>query len=399
MDDVVLFSKLEHPKHIELFQLLRDHSVYSPQVYYRAPDRGRVWQKVGDAKIWDQSHRNIKDKIVLLGGYADIFMDLDNSNKIVYLANKSFLDRRELTLLGKIDYIIAENQFDAFSLSYQVKYHNPRIKVYWLHPWTDTTRYSINQYNEEIVTSDPSWMKRGFSAYKVKHRRFHIGTTAKFCVEPQDLYEATQYLLTGRPLLTSRRFQELVTPGFNGYVADHVGEVVSALNAFKDLGHVQMLGKNGRDLLIAALNPQVWLSNFTKILDGSMPSLAPYKYQRNFSDRKWIIPERTLSGGSFKSYPEKGQYHSSFQVVEYDDLNEIIRFFSRQMFSDAYVFGFQFPEYNREEMAQARNLANRLGERGRKIHFCLDEPIPDEWTYVFSKLSVISREEGLKQVR
>lgn len=394
MDEIILFTNiapnnLQTQRDLEFGKLIHEYSQYDISVYYKGHNRGLIWNSIGNIKIFNKPIRSITNKIVLLFGYSEYFLDLHHSNKIIYLARKPHLNKNEILLLGKLNHIIAESKNDSFQLQSQVSQYRNNLIVSNLLPWTDSKKYKISQYEQNSIgVGDIHWNRQLFNSFKT-HKLIH--PTANFCIEPSTRYETIKCGLLGRPLITSPK-NDLIISGFNGYVAHDTGEVIAAINALSKLDHARELGFNSRKYFQALLDPNQYLKRFNQIIDNKISSLSPLKIN---SCQDWIIKEKVLSQGQFKYFPEK--LNKKFKTVDLQDFNEIIEFFSKRHFGEVYIFGFCFPEYDYVEMHKARSITKRLGKRGLKIHFCLDEQIPSAWRNIFNNLSVISTEEGLKQ--
>jgi len=401
MRDLIIITAIDDTKsserNINLYKLFRIYAPYNAYLYYTGEDKNRIW-KMGNIKTINTPLRLIKNSIIILCGYSDFFLDLNNSNIIIYMARNPFLSRNELLLLSKLDRIVAETAHQAYNIALQVKYHNPKIKITAILPWTDPKQYNINKYISPIVESpNPKWMSKAFYDLELTKTSFKKKTNAMFCSAPESLYEAIQYMLSGRAIMASSRFRDLIIPKFNGFIVDTIVEAVSAVQILRDLHKSQEIGHNARSHIEALLEPYSYINTFGQIIDGQIPDLLPYKFERDFRDRRWIIREQVMQSGDIKYLPEK--FHPDFRIADLQDFNEIIEYFSTQLFGDIYIFGFEFPDYNNKELHQARTLVNRLGYRGKKLHFCLDHEIPRNWTGIFEKLSIISKSEAMKRIK
>jgi len=269
------------------------------------------------------------------------------------------------------------------------------VEVISLPPWTDCSNYiETNSKRTVLYLSDQNWFHKAFTG-QTKKRDYFLGCSAYAYATPDNLYGSIQFLTSGRPVIVANNpiFSEVVINGFNGYIVSDIDEAAQAYNQLKKPSIRNKLSYQARELSKAILDHKKYLDKLLKATKLKTKFLLSGK---NYQERSWIILERYFESGNIKYYPE---YHKSFQKAEVYDFIDIIKFFSTQLFREVYVFGIKFPKYNAAEMQKLRILINRLGNRARKIHFCLDEKIPDDWKNIFTKLSLISVQEGLKQVK
>ena len=136
---------------------------------------------------------------------------------------------------------------------------------------------------------------RAVQNIKVENKHFNKDTTALFCMEPSSLYEAIQYMLIGRGIVASYRFKELITHKFNGFLIDNINEAIPIIRKMKNVTFAQKIGQNARSYMKLLMEPNEYCKSFQKIIDGKSLQLFPFKFERDFKDRRWIIREKIRS--------------------------------------------------------------------------------------------------------
>lgn len=362
-------------EYYQLFKILD----YNVNLYYPWESKEKLWTKCPGIKISKDPIRRIRNKILLLLGYATIFAEIHSSNKIIYFTNNQ-LSKNELTLIGTIDKIITPSTKISNQIILQTFKSKSRAIVETMPLWINYTNYPITGQSSE------------YENYKSNPKlKFKKTSQALLIIEPNDYLDLIKYSLIGKSFIVSPKYEDYVNHNYNGFIYGSDNDILKYVR-LSTLDIAQKFGNNSRELMISKLNPNNYSRKLLNFDGGLSISLPPDPL-----DPSLIIKEKRLVNGTIKSFPTN--HNSEFRELELSDFNELMEYLASNLFSDSYIFGFQFPEYSVTEMLKAKTLTYRLGDKGRKVHFCMDNQITNEWAIIFKNLSVISVEEGLKQIK
>jgi len=332
-----------------------------------------------------------KDSIVVS---SEFNKSLDPSNQLVLLARGDKLTSKERMFLPNLKGIIAHTQSAAYKIAWQVKatgFATPIISLlpYVTVPKNITPNKSIYYDNLGPV---PDVF---FNKYKIQN----INPNAKLRIdlsEPEGFpYHILESMAMGVPPVVWDQppYSDFIIHGHNGYLIQNTGELSPILDA-KDHSLIAM---NARNTINSIYNPIRYYNSLIK-RPNNLNILSKIKLEHE--ERKWIVRERIFKGNEIEFFPK--DFNPLLQEISLNNVEEVLEHFSGQNFSDVYVFGCDFPTHlEPEDINRIRGLINQLGPYKLKLHFCIDYnliKLSDEWIRLCSKLSLISVQEGLKQV-
>jgi hypothetical protein len=348
--------------------------------------------------ILNPDYRIVKNSIVIVSGYSTAFKSFDSSNFVYYLSRTGSLDFREITLLPHIDAIIACSQLEASNLAWQTKYYGYKIITVSHPPYCKEVNVENNNI-DIIYTHVDNKYRPVFVEYnliktnKVQSAFANIHLTDSPAGWP---YLVLESMAAGIPSIVkvTNPVSEYIINGHNGYVISDMSDLVSSLTELKY--RREEIATNCKAISRELFSPQRYSDRFINLSKNrDLNIFGPVKIEHQ--NRRWIIREKIVRDKDSVYFPDT--YDNTIQAIDLAEITEILEFFSVQLFSDVYVFGCDLPDwYGPEEMIQASSLVAKLGNRASKIHFCRDELIPHQWSPIFKKLSLISVDEGLKQI-
>lgn len=350
--------------------------------------------------VLNPDHREIENSLVIISGFNLAFRDLHISNRVFYLSRTGILNHKEISLLPRIDVLVANSQLEAANLAWQVRNYGFKTKIVYLPPYCKLID------NNSTIESTISYAHLD-NKYRLALAGFNLVKATK--VQPSAFanvhltdspagwpYLILESMVAGIPpiIKITNPASEYITHGFNGYVVADVQDVVWAITDLKK--RRKEISDNCKLFTKALFDPQRYAEFF--IDDNKNRNLnifGPIKIEHQ--NRRWIIREKTLRDDDTVYFPDT--YDPSLQTIDLVEITEILEYFSVQLFSDVYVFGCEFPEwYGPAEMTKINALVTKLGDRAKRIHFCRDELISHHWAPAFKKLSLVSVDEGLKQI-
>jgi hypothetical protein len=385
---IAIFSNANATNHhdrkvLELMMVLRKHAPYPV--------------------TFNTDCRKLENSIVIISGHNSKFRAISKTNQVVFLARSGVLGFKEVLLLPRIDVIVAYTRTEAAQLSWQIRSYGYNTKVVVIPPYCESLGRSIG-LSETISYSklDKKYRRAltGINCVKVekikpgRHDIFaHVHLT-----DSKDgwAYLALEAMAAGIPPIINAHhpMSEYITHGFNGFLVKKLDDVVRALGDLKL--RRQIISKNCHKTAKALLSPIRYIEDFSNLDEcENLNTFGPIKIEHQ--DRKSIIREKTLRGRDQVYFPEV--YDHSMQTIDLVEIIDILEYFSARLFADVYVFGCELPEwYGSADIIHVNSLVSKLGNRARRIHFCRDEAVPHQWAAAFQKLSLISVEEGLKQI-
>lgn len=302
-------------------------------------------------------------------------------------------------MIPALDRIITHDYHTAYQISTQVQKAGFHTPVARLLPWLDPNSYEFTMPNGEVlgyyyeVDGDYIGALTNYRTIRTKEMK---NLYAYLCLSQYaSIKEALAAMLSGVPVIALDQppFNELIINGYNGYLIRTMDDIVNVLKFLsRDRPRV---ANNAQALANAALTPYQYCQQFNSILDGNFYNANTIRIEN--LRKKWIIPSQVLDTGKVTIIPKR--YNETFEIADAQDFYDIIDFFSVQIFSEVYVFGCEFGEYNGEQMIRLDLMINRMGDRARKLYFCMEGEIPSKFNKFFDRLGLISSLEGLKQVR
>jgi hypothetical protein len=334
--------------------------------------------------------KTVKDSQVFISEYNRNYLDFDDSNEITFLHRKPLLSNKEMLLLNSIDSIVTNTRYEGLMLAWQLQSRGYQKHIVSLMPWCTPTKTTDGIY---ILEAEDRYKKAFFG------RKFSSDPNARVRVFLSEKDHWPYSLVKGMadgaiPIVLDRPpLNEFIIHGYNGFLVRHPGDVVSALRKIDD-GEM-WLTHNAKSSIGALFDPTRYFETLTnlKAVPGVTLPLAPVEYKR----RTWLVRERIFKKGQIEYFPD--QNRPDLTLIDLNDAQEVLGYFLTQDFADVYVFGCDIPEHleKRDELNILR-LLKKMGSRSLRVHFCRDEPIPRVWEAIFSRLSVISVEEGMKQI-
>lgn len=380
MAEIVLFTSLHQADNAFQFdfcKLLTLYSKHTVYLYYPNENRSKIWNSLPKIKIWDKPIRSLTNKTIILFGYSSTFLDLDASNKIIYLTMKDYLSDLQLTLISKLSGVIAPTVHGANFIAHQAMSYNLQLSTTNLIPWLDAKNYQITKQIKGKAATLP----------------YNKGDQASYGVV-DNVSDILQLMLSGKPVIAPCQFQELVINNYNGFIASTPHEVLISSKKINSIDTMEF-GKRSRQIVEALLSPMDYIRKLDEYLE-KLPIL-PRPTIKDSAHRKWVITNKVMQNGVVFNLPQ--EIDSVFSTIEYTDILTVLNFLANQVFAEAYVFGFEFPNCSAQELNQLKILTHRLGDRAKKIFFCIDSPVPSEWTAIFNNLGIMTQTEGLKQVK
>jgi len=333
-----------------------------------------------------------KDSIIAT---SELPKQLDPSNQYILLARGNKLAQKELMRLPNLKAIVAHTPSAGYQIAWQVKtagFNTIIINLLPYVPMPDVVYHPRTIYYDDLGPIP----KQFFSKYELQNQypnariRIDLSNTSKWP------YHILESMRIGVPPIVWDKppYSDFIIHRHNGYLIRTPGDIAQILNSL-DNTHT-WVSTNARNTLYAQYDPVRYYNALTKI-DKVANLNVLGKIKLEHEDRKWIIKERSFRGAEIEYFPK--EHHELFQTADLNNVEEVLEFFSEQAFSEVYVFGCDFPPtLNPEETNRMRRLINGLGLYSRRLHFCIDDPIPKDWLPLFNRLSVISIQEGLKQV-
>jgi hypothetical protein len=385
-------------QYLELYQLLRDHSRCEVKLLDLGEVVTDIVGRLGSC-YFVKSLEEITNSIILLCGYNSRFNDIDSSNKVLYLTSNLKLSDAELSLAPRCDAVVAQTHYSAQLIGQQLAKHGLNTRVVKLNPWFRVGNYQFSGTGTALFhtkDSDKEMLKAiGKPTLELPNEAAlpEGGLLACFGNSPTRVLQKA--MLHGVPVIASdiRPYNELIVDGFNGYLVkspDRVAQVVRQLPNVRSL-----IVRQARAVMMSGLGVNQYVDDLFDTIHGRSENYnVPINIQR--IDRKWVVRGREFKDGKVVYFPQ--QVNSQFAATSIHDPIAVLEYFSGQLFSDVYVFGCEFGEYDATDMQRFRTLVSKIGDRAKKIHFCLDE-VPKGYEEFFHTLSIISLSEGLKQVR
>lgn len=397
LEKIVIFSDLNLSNrytryNLQIYEILRQKSQLP--VYLYGSNQPGLHKLIGSHLFISDKISQIKDSLIVLLGYHRSLTNLDPSNEVMYFLEKPFNSTNSL-LLPVLNKILTYDAHTAHKISVQVQASGFQTPVIKLYPWFNADNYQIYYRYGNMVgyhEIDDYYLRLFPAAQRINDfRGLYIYAALSKLSSVKDVIAA---MLSGIPViaLDEPPFNELITHGYNGYLVRTENDIQTVMNHLKQ-NRLQIIN-SARNHLEKLFDPILYYSKFSQVIQGNFYNYNNFKIE--LSERKWIVRNQILSAGQIEFYPQS--FSKSFKTVDLQDFMDIIEYFSKNLFTEVYVFGCEFNEYDLSEIKQISRMINRMGDRARKLHFCLDE-VPSQFNKIFEKLSLISVSEGLKQVK
>lgn len=355
----------------------------------------------------------IKNSLVILLKEVKNFYEIDITNKVVYLAIGNIIEYFISFVLPRVDVIVATNYSAAFRLIAICKQLDITVPVYRMSPIFDVellpmveniTGRALVIGNDKILDS----LNRFNFIYDILGDKKLINSTKIEKILELNKYDYLIYtgnsndgivyeaMLSGLVVLAPNRlpFTEFIVNGINGYLITTEEDINKALSSDNDriVSNAIMM----RELF----NGNSWTEQFFNTIAGhGVQDVRNTIGEAIVPMRRWIIPKMVLRDNDEVRIP--GTYDTSvFRMIDEQDLEHILIFFSSQPFRDVYIFGWEWGDSkDTSRMNRVNNLIRALGRRAMNLFWCVDVQIPQEWKLVFSQMSIITTVEGLKRVK
>jgi hypothetical protein len=338
------------------------------------------------------SIKSIKNSTVFISGFNRGLLSLDASNKIIMMTRKSQLGSQDFLLLPMVDVIISNTQYEAIQLSWQLRCKGFKTRVTHLLPWYERSHLTQG----EIYCPDTG----KYAAQLVNQTTQRIDPKAqiRMCLTPEKIIP--DYIIEGMVsgaiciALDQPPFNELITHGHNGYLIRNPGDLVDILENIRT--NKAWVSNAARASMSALLKPTRYLDSL--LYPEKLSNINHFeKTPKDYSERSWLVRERSFNNGKLSYSPTN--YSKDFNVIDLSTIEEVLSYFLTQEFSHVYVFGCELSEIlSSEDEVQLQRIIIKMGKRSLRVHFCRDKPVPPAWKRIFTRLSTISVEEGLKQV-
>jgi hypothetical protein len=369
---LAVYANTEDQKAAGLFKFLLEHAPYPLEL--------------------NPQSKTVQDTTVYIAGYHSTLHNLDQSNKIILLARKSVLGSQDFLLLPMVDTIIAHTQYEAMQIAWQLRCKGFKTRVVHLLPHFKNEQLTkSNIYCPDVGPYGPSLINQQLQNTDPK-------ASIRMCLAEER--EIPDYFIKG--IISGAVCIALDKPPFNEIIIDrHTGYLIRDAGDFVDVfQHIESsknwVGHAARTYTNALLNP-------TKYLDAILTPEKLYnlnnfdKAPKDFNERIWLVRERIFQDGKVLYSPVR--YNQDFTLIDLGSVEEVLEYFQTQHFAHVYVFGCDLPEELEDsDETQLHRMITKLGKRALQIHFCRDESIPKAWQKIFQRLSIVSTEEGLKQV-
>jgi hypothetical protein len=341
----------------------------------------------------DPNIRTLQNANVFVSGYRREFLDLDSSNKLIFLCRNGSISAKQWLLIPSVDVVVTNTYYEGLHVSWQLQAKGFNTRVVHLLPWSAPKKIDgegvychamDNKYRKAF------WGKKLQNDNPQAPIRAHLSEKDK--VWP---YAVVEGMLSGAIIIAPDRppYNELIIDRHNGFLIRTPGDIVGALQEIEKNEH--WISHNARSSTHAKLNPTRYLSSLMNLEELPEIKITPTPIE--YSKRRWLVRERVFQDGKIKYHPEI--HGPNFTVIDLNEIQEVLSYFLTQDFSEVYIFGCDIPEeVEKRELNHLMRLIHKMGPRSMRIHFCRDDPIPDVWGKIFTRLSIISVEEGLKQV-
>lgn len=395
---IILASSLKNDpateQHLELYQLLRDHSRCKVTLLENALITDIV-SRAGSC-YFTKSLNNITDSIIIACEYNQL-SGIDPSNKIIYLTAQSQLADPDLSVIGRCEYVGAQSDYAATIIGQQVVKYGLQTPVTRLRPWFRVDKYPFRGDGTVLIhtTNSDTALIRAVGSPTIEYNGELENAKVLFCLGPTPLQLVYKAMLQGVLVvaLDMRPYNEIIIDNYNGFLVDGVDRLAQVMRNL-EATRFQIVGR-ARSMVVSGLNNQQYTSKLFSLIEGRAENYNPAPIILK-NERKWVVRGREFKNGKVNYYPHN--INPQFSVTNVHDPIEILEYFSGQLFSEVYVFGCEFGEYDATDMQRMRVLLGKLGERARRIRFCL-ETIPKGYEEFFRRLGVVPLSEGLKQVR
>ncbi len=362
--------------------------------------------------------KTLNDTIVIAFTYYPELLQVNSTNQIIFMSVNCSISKNDRKILAKADAIITNSSYSARCINPEIV--NYRIPVYRLPCFIDAERYkckprpsrkpTIGRHSRSMSTK---FSKDYAHLHDIENLSFLGITEEEFLkyvgaplvnatfkeytnnvieyLQSLDIYlyllgsfkeswcrSVSEAMLSGLPIIVQNRepFTEYIFHGHNGFLIDNISEIKDIIK--QDLSDVAIAGQR---TMMSIMNPDRYIANLERIFDGNYPD------QRSALPKlgTWVFSEKKIA--------------TRHKVIGDIDLLNALSFVSRLNFKDAYIFLDSLPVLTPNDRMKLFANVKKLGNRGLKFHICTDIEIPEEVKPVFATLSIISKEEGLKQIR
>lgn len=334
--------------------------------------------------------KSLQNTYVFTNLYRRDLTNLQNTNKLILLQKENKLANKIWLLLPSVDYIITDTYEQGLHISAQLISKGFNKRIINLYPWSIP-----KNLNDNHIFYDGEKKFENILQDRKIQRNDPKAPIRILMTKNTDVHEIVEGMLSGAVILAPdcHPYNNLIIDEYNGFLIRTPSDIIKA---FKKIDkNKEWISYRAKTVMETKLNPTKYLNSL--LYPEQLESIKLEQIKVESKDRRWLVRERIFQNGKLKYYPEI--YGPNFNVIDLTEIQEILSYFLTQQFSEVYIFGCDIPkELNKKDAAQLTKMLNKIGSRSMKIHFCRDESIPQSWQKIFSKLSVISIEEGSKQV-
>jgi hypothetical protein len=298
--------------------------------------------------------------------------EIREDNKIVFFSEG---DIPPSTVLAAniIDCFVAFGSRSAYKLANKLKNLSIARPVYKMNPWVNTE--GIKKYESPPIGKVSGTSDMGL--------RSVIRLMAAGAVVVVPNYSP---------------FTDIVTDQMNGLIykgdADTLdNDALVSVGSGLPASDAQSISQRAIEFAAIYSNPENYKALFSSIMDGhGLDHNEPWIRVEPKGGSRWIIQREMMDGGDYAIVPS--EYDQTFRTLKVLTLEQLLDYFSRMRFKDAYIFDILPEEL---DLGRINKFIGLLGSRIKNIFFCLDEA-PEEWSAISSKLTFMPVSEALKQI-
>lgn len=361
----------------------------------------------------------IKNSIIVVFIEYRPFYKIDRSNNIVYITNDDYIENYLIYMLSRIDAIIAKDYKSAFKIATSVRQHELNTPVYRI-PFHINNGIPSNGDKLEKILSIGSGSELN-SLSRLGYGFDLLGSPGDFNFVNCNLLDKlpddadydlvicyddnfdliTDFMSRGSiPVVMNKLpFNEFIIDGFNGYYFSIESDIASIIQGLMDQDHFLKVRGRSIEVFNYLFSIDKWSEFFIKTVNGigaDNINTNEFFVEVRKSARRWIVPKLMLGSGKTSQIPNKYD-ESIFRIARLSDLESILTFFVTQRFRDVFIFDWDYPDIS--DKNKILNLSYSIGRRGLNMYWCTDSNIPGEWSEVFSNMSILPFNEGLKKVK
>jgi hypothetical protein len=301
--------------------------------------------------------------------------EMREDNKLIFFSDG---DIPPSTVLAAniIDFFVAFGSRSAYKLANKLKSLNIGKPVYKINPWVNVE--GIKKYE-----SPPMGKVSGTG--------------------DMGLRSVIRLMAAGAVVVVPNQspFTDVVTDRFNGlvYKKDTItldNDALVEMGSLLPASEAQGIAARAMEFAKIYSDTDHYKALFDSVIDGhGLDHNEPWIRVETEGGARWIIPKETMVSGDYVVVPPS--HDEAFRTLKVLSLVQLLDYFSRMRFKDAYVFDVLLEELDEHALGRVNRFLSILGERAKNIFFCLEE-VPEEWSGISQKLAFMPVSEALKQI-